>query len=222
MNKQQNKQMLLTTHIYIHISCKCDTNRAGHFTLDAHASKPVACLTPVNTLKPRQNGRHFPDDIEIRFLEWKCKNFDYDFTEWIQGVQLTILQHWFRYWQWCLLGNKPLSEPMMVSVYWRTYASLGLNELIGMNMMRAKKTKLSTTGLFERNLVDSSHKWPVMWERISLQLRHRSPSIWFLNSAVRYRYREYQDTGWRRYNRSNVARYCVQHLYLILAWRAVI
>ena len=30
--------------IYIHISCKCDTNRAGHFTLDAHASRPVACL----------------------------------------------------------------------------------------------------------------------------------------------------------------------------------
>ena len=43
MNKQQNKQKLWTTHIYIHISCKCDTNRAGHFTLDAHAARPVAC-----------------------------------------------------------------------------------------------------------------------------------------------------------------------------------
>ena len=44
MNKQQKKQRLQTTHIYIHISCKCDTNRVGHFTLDAHASRPVACL----------------------------------------------------------------------------------------------------------------------------------------------------------------------------------
>ena len=46
MNKQQKKQRLYTTHIYIyiHISCKCDTNRAGHFTLDAHASRPVACV----------------------------------------------------------------------------------------------------------------------------------------------------------------------------------
>ena len=26
------------------MSCKCDTNRAGHFTLDAHASRPVACI----------------------------------------------------------------------------------------------------------------------------------------------------------------------------------
>ena len=44
-----NEQTTQTTNksfkqlIYIHISCKCDTNRAGHFTLDAHASRPVAC-----------------------------------------------------------------------------------------------------------------------------------------------------------------------------------
>ena len=29
-------------YIYINISCKCDTNRAGHLTLDAYASRPVA------------------------------------------------------------------------------------------------------------------------------------------------------------------------------------
>ena len=32
------------SYIYINISCKCDTNRAGHLTLDAYASRPVACL----------------------------------------------------------------------------------------------------------------------------------------------------------------------------------
>ena len=31
-------------HIYIHISCKCDTNRARRFTLDAHASIHTLCL----------------------------------------------------------------------------------------------------------------------------------------------------------------------------------
>ena len=30
---------------------------------------------------------------------------------------------------WCGLGDKPLSEPIMV-IYWRIYASLGLNELM--------------------------------------------------------------------------------------------
>ena len=33
------------SYIYINISCKCDTNRAGHLTLDAYASRPVACST---------------------------------------------------------------------------------------------------------------------------------------------------------------------------------
>ena len=45
-NEQTTKETkaIDNSYIYIHISCKCDTNRAGHFTLDAHASRPVACL----------------------------------------------------------------------------------------------------------------------------------------------------------------------------------
>ena len=45
-NEQTTKQTkAINNLIYIYISCKCDTNRAGHFTLDAYASKPVACLS---------------------------------------------------------------------------------------------------------------------------------------------------------------------------------
>ena len=29
--------------------CQCDTNHAGHFTLDAHASRPVACYPLYST-----------------------------------------------------------------------------------------------------------------------------------------------------------------------------
>ena len=45
-NEQTTKQTKAINNSYIHkyyISCKCDTNRAGHFTLDAYASRPVAC-----------------------------------------------------------------------------------------------------------------------------------------------------------------------------------
>ena len=42
-NEQTTKQTKAINNSYIHISCECDTNRAGHFTLDAHASRPVAC-----------------------------------------------------------------------------------------------------------------------------------------------------------------------------------
>ena len=35
----------------------------------------------LNTLRPVQYGRHFPDDIfKWIFLEWKCLNFDQDFN----------------------------------------------------------------------------------------------------------------------------------------------
>ena len=45
-NEQTTKQTkaINNSYIYINISCKCDTNRAGHFTLDAYASRPVACV----------------------------------------------------------------------------------------------------------------------------------------------------------------------------------
>ena len=56
-NEQTTKQTkaINNSYIYINISCKCDTNRAGHFTLDAYASRPVACVffvaNPNNRLK---------------------------------------------------------------------------------------------------------------------------------------------------------------------------
>ena len=56
-NEQTTKQTkaINNSYIYINISCKCDTNRAGHFTLDAYASRPVACdvtvmLPPISTI----------------------------------------------------------------------------------------------------------------------------------------------------------------------------
>ena len=42
-NNKTNKSYKQLIYIYINISCKCDTNRAGHLTLDAYASRPVAC-----------------------------------------------------------------------------------------------------------------------------------------------------------------------------------
>ena len=55
-NEQTTKQTkaIDNSYIYINISCKCDTNRAGHFTLDAYASRPVACheLWPKSVSHP--------------------------------------------------------------------------------------------------------------------------------------------------------------------------
>ena len=48
-----------------------------------------------NTLRPRQNGRHLPDDI----FRMKMYKFQLRFyCSWFPSVQLTIFQHWFREW----------------------------------------------------------------------------------------------------------------------------
>ena len=51
-NEQTTKQTkaINNSYIYIYISCKCDTNRAGHFTFDAYASRPVACIPQWDTV----------------------------------------------------------------------------------------------------------------------------------------------------------------------------
>ena len=50
----------------------------------------------------------------MHFLEWKLLYFDLNFTEiCFHGSNYLICQHWFRYYR---TGDKPLSEPMMVSL----------------------------------------------------------------------------------------------------------
>ena len=61
-------------------------------------------------------------------------NFDWNLLKFVPRVQLTIFQHWFRISDNCLVqscrpGDKPLSEPMMVSLPTHVYLSLSLNEL---------------------------------------------------------------------------------------------
>ena len=71
----------------------------------------------VNTLKPRQNGRHFTDDI------FKCICFNEDVCipikislESVPKVQLTINQN-FQVMAWRRTGDKPLPQPMMTQIH---------------------------------------------------------------------------------------------------------
>ena len=85
-------------------------------------------LASVNTLWPRQNGRHFADDI----FKWIFLNEN----GWI-SIEISLkcvpkgpinnIPTLVQLMAWRRPGDKPLSEPMMVS-YRRIYASLGLNE----------------------------------------------------------------------------------------------
>ena len=60
-------------------------------------------LLKINTLRPGENGRHFPDDI------FKCIFLNEDIWISIQfSLKLIQIMAWHR------PGDKPLSEPMMV------------------------------------------------------------------------------------------------------------
>ena len=84
----------------------------------------------VNTLRPRQDGRHFPDDI----LKWIFLNENLWISlkillKFVPRVLINNISTLVQMMIWRRLDNTPLSEPMMVCLLTHIYASLGLNEL---------------------------------------------------------------------------------------------
>ena len=71
----------------------------------------------VNILRPRQNGRHFADDIfKCIFLNknaWIALKISLKF---VPTVQINNISALVQIMAWRRPGDKPLSEPMMVSL----------------------------------------------------------------------------------------------------------
>ena len=72
---------------------------------------------PFNTLRPRQNGRHFPDDIlKCIFLNtnaWISIKISLKF---VPKGPINKIPALIQIMAWRRSGDKPLSEPMMVSL----------------------------------------------------------------------------------------------------------
>ena len=71
----------------------------------------------VNTLRPRQNGRHFADDI----FECICSNGNVWIPikismKFVPKGPINNIPALVQIMDWCRPGDKPLSEPMMVSL----------------------------------------------------------------------------------------------------------
>ena len=82
----------------------------------------------VNTLRPRQNGRHIPDDILKCFSWMKIYKLWLSF-HWsmFRVVHLIIFHHWFKYW----LGAEEATNNYM-KYWWLIFWRNGLNELTHM------------------------------------------------------------------------------------------
>ena len=83
----------------------------------------------VNTLKPRQDGRHFPDNIsKCIFLHenvWISIKISLKF---VPKSPINNIPALGQIMACHPLGGKPLSETMMVSLLTHIYGSFGLNE----------------------------------------------------------------------------------------------
>ena len=84
---------------------------------DVHYNNITPALIFLNTLRPRQNGRYFADDIfKCIFLNenaWILLKISLKFVRkvWINNIPALV-----QIMAWCRLGDKPLSEPMMVNL----------------------------------------------------------------------------------------------------------
>ena len=79
----------------------------------------------INTLGPRQNGRHFPDDI----LKWIFFNENVWVSieislKFVPKGDINNILALVQMMAWRRPGNKPLSEPVMVSLLTHTWVTL--------------------------------------------------------------------------------------------------
>ena len=87
-----------------------------HLSWKFHTNAKIS-LTDVNTLRPIQNGRHFADDIFNCIFSnenaWISINISLKF---VPRGQIDNIPSLVQIMAWRRPGDKPLSEPMMVSL----------------------------------------------------------------------------------------------------------
>ena len=105
------------------------------------------CILRLNTLRPGQNGRHFPDDhLKCIFLNeniWISINISLKF---VPRGRINNIPTLVQIMAWCRPGDKKLSH--YLNQWWldyrRIYASLGLNELTTKHSINCKWLKWFT------------------------------------------------------------------------------
>ena len=120
------------------------------------------CETLFNSLRPRQNGRHFADDIfKCIFLNenvWILIKISLKFVP--QGP-IHNIPALVQIMAWCRPGGKPLSGPKMVRLPMH-YASLSLNELI-ITMPHLMFQECLWLTVFHSNSVCPTVSWVWWW-----------------------------------------------------------
>ena len=87
------------------------------FIIDGHLCSMYFCLYIYNTLRPRQDGRHFPDDIfKCIFLNENARILLKKSPKFVPNVGIHNIPALVQIMAWRRSRDKPLSEPMMVNL----------------------------------------------------------------------------------------------------------
>ena len=131
------------------------TARDGAAGVGASMVQLTSC--PVNSLRPRQNGRHFPDDISLmKTFEFQMISLKYVTWCVIDNI-LTFVQ--IMAWRWT--GDKPLSEPVMAKFSDADMLHLevsSLNTCYGLSNL--------SSWLFLKSLSGECHRTPLMISQV--------------------------------------------------------
>ena len=126
----------------------------------------LATYYDVNSLRPRQNGRHFADGTFKLFFQnenvWISIKISLKF---VPKAPINNIPSLVQIMAWCRPGDKPLSEPMMVSLLthicvtrpqWVKPARIILKSCITDNMYKTFFQRLCP--ILKQQIVDWFHK----------------------------------------------------------------
>ena len=119
----------------------------------------------IDTLRLRQDGQDSPDDIfKCIFLNknvWISVKIS---LKCVHKGPINNIQALVQIMAWCQPVNKPLSEPMMVSLMMLIYGSLGLNELTELTHLPQWSVVVISKVLFSNSCYWTIITWAVSQE----------------------------------------------------------
>ena len=98
-------------------------------------------FTSVNTLRPRQDGRHFPDIFKWIFVNEIIWILIITSLKFVPSCQINNIPALVQIMAWRRPGDKPLFEPMMVSLL--THTCVTRPQWVKWNIRKSKFGKLS-------------------------------------------------------------------------------
>ena len=118
----------------------------------------------INTLRPRQNGRHFADDIfKCIFLNGNVRISIKCSLKFVPKDPINSIPALVQIMAWRRPGDKPLSEPMMVSLL--THICVTRPQWVK-SMVSCQKGPICRVGPFQQDTIDfwmHFREWKVLY-----------------------------------------------------------